>query len=139
MWWVMIYILREITFVMQEYPLHSLPNKSNKNKQIEFRNVLVLQISFPSCKIFLILLTNCSAMPGDILSFTIKLATTFRCCKIMFNFRNWFIATRFVICNAFLHLSLSTCVKPQLQYFLSLAYLFPSTSPKSLPDKVSKL
>jgi hypothetical protein len=77
-----------ITFVTQEYPLHSLPNKSNRNKQIEPRNVLVLQISFSSLKNFLMLLTNCSAMPGGTLSFIIRSATTFGCCRIVFSSRN---------------------------------------------------
>jgi len=48
--------LQRITFVTREYPLHSL-----RNKQIEPRNVLVLQIYFSSRKNFLMLLTKCTS------------------------------------------------------------------------------
>ena len=57
----------------------------------------MLQSFFASCWNFLILLTNCSAMPGFTPPLTINSAATFGCRRMEFSSRNWSIASVFSV------------------------------------------
>lgn len=74
-------------------------------------------------------------MPGFTPCVTISSATT---CRMVFNSRNWSIATLFAICSAPRHLSLSTCVRLPVQYSSSLACLSPFMSLVSQPSLLAE-